>query len=145
MRQTSASRRHAILQPGAGVVAACGINVGLDGMGETSLGDLGLRENGDRQVRVLVVENDPALQRMLLNFFGENNIHTLERFDVGRAAPARDTEHGRFRFCVRLKGRQGTQQRRPMPARQHRLAEAPTAVIRHVTTVTQLPLAEIIL
>jgi DNA-binding response OmpR family regulator len=81
------------------VVAACGINVGLDGMGETSLGDLGLRESGDRQVRILVVEDDPALQRMILNYFGENNIHTLERFDVGRAAPARDTEHGRFRFC----------------------------------------------
>jgi hypothetical protein len=77
------------------VVAACGINVGLDGMGETSLGDLSLRESGDRQVRILVVEDDSALQRMILNYFGENNIHTLERFDVGRAAPARDAEHGR--------------------------------------------------
>ena len=169
------------------MVAAGGINVGLDGMGETSLGDLGLRDSGDSQVRVLVVEDDPALQRMILNYFGENNIHTLvacgrqemvgqlgstkvnlvildlrlgqedgldllreirsssdvpviiitghrrddidrvvglelgaddyltkpfnlrellarvravlRRFDVGRAAPARDTEHGRFRFC----------------------------------------------
>ena len=68
-------------------------------MGETSLGDLSLRESGDRQVRVLVVEDAPALQRMILNYFGENNIHPLERFDVGRAAPARDTEHGCFRFC----------------------------------------------
>jgi DNA-binding response OmpR family regulator len=26
---------------------------------------------------VLVVEDDPALQRMILNYFGENNIRTL--------------------------------------------------------------------
>ena len=130
MRQTSASRRHAILQPGAGVVAAGGINVGLNGMGETSLGDLGLRDSGDSQVRVLVVEDDPALQRMILNYFGENNIHTLERF--GRAAPARDTEHGRFRFCVRLKGRQGTQQRRPMP---HDSTDSPRRRLRSSGTL----------
>ena len=46
-------------------------------MGETSLSDLGLRGSGDRQVCVLVVEDDPALQRMILNYFGENNIRTL--------------------------------------------------------------------
>jgi two-component system OmpR family response regulator len=49
----------------------------LDGMGETSLNDLALRERGDRQVCVLVVEDDAALQRMILNYFGENNIRTL--------------------------------------------------------------------
>lgn len=31
----------------------------------------------DRQVCVLLVEDDPALQRMILNYFGENNIRTL--------------------------------------------------------------------
>ena len=49
----------------------------LGGMGATSLSDQGLRNSGDRQVCVLVVEDDPALQRMILNYFGENNIHTL--------------------------------------------------------------------
>jgi len=46
-------------------------------MAETSSNDLGLRASGDRQVCVLVVEDDPALQRMILNYFGENNIRTL--------------------------------------------------------------------
>jgi two-component system, OmpR family, response regulator len=46
-------------------------------MGEASLNDLGLRGSGDRQVCVLVVEDDPALQRMILNYFIENNIRTL--------------------------------------------------------------------
>jgi two-component system OmpR family response regulator len=49
----------------------------LAGMGETSLIDLDLRESGDRQVRVLVVEDDAALQRMIVNYFRENGIHTL--------------------------------------------------------------------
>ena len=46
-------------------------------MGEASLNDPGLSGSGDRQVCVLVVEDDPALQRMILNYFGENNIRTL--------------------------------------------------------------------
>jgi two-component system, OmpR family, response regulator len=45
-------------------------------MNETSSGDVGLR-SGDRHVCVLVVEDDPALQRMILNYFAENNIRTL--------------------------------------------------------------------
>src|SRR5262245_42879597 len=49
----------------------------LGSMGATSLSDLDLRKSGDRQVCVLVVEDDPALQRMILNYFGENNIRTL--------------------------------------------------------------------
>src|SRR5215471_7223204 len=141
----------------------------------------------DRQVSALVVEDDPSLQRMILNYFAENNIRThvannrqemldrlgktevnlvildlrlgsedgldllreirlssevpviiitghrrddidrvvglelgaddyltkpfnlrellarvravLRRFDAGRTTPARDTGHGRFRFC----------------------------------------------
>jgi two-component system, OmpR family, response regulator len=36
-----------------------------------------LRGGVDRQVCVLVVEDDPALQRMILNYFAENNIRTL--------------------------------------------------------------------
>jgi len=46
-------------------------------MGKTSSIDPGLRASGDRQVCVLVVEDDPALQRMILSYFGENNIRTL--------------------------------------------------------------------
>ena len=46
-------------------------------MGETSSKDLGFRGSGDRQVCVLVVEDDPALQRMILNYFVENNIRTV--------------------------------------------------------------------
>ena len=46
-------------------------------MNGSSLNDPNLRGNTDRQVCVLVVEDDPALQRMILNYFGENNIRTL--------------------------------------------------------------------
>src|SRR5256714_11862607 len=46
-------------------------------MGETSSSDLGFRGSGDRQACVLVVENDPAWQRMILTYFMENNIRTL--------------------------------------------------------------------
>ena len=49
----------------------------LGSMGETSSNDLVLRKSGDRQVWVLVVEDDPALQRMILNYFEKNNIHTM--------------------------------------------------------------------
>jgi two-component system, OmpR family, response regulator len=45
-------------------------------MNGSSLNDPNLRST-DRQVCVLVVEDDPALQRMILNYFGENNIRTL--------------------------------------------------------------------
>src|ERR1700730_1308182 len=46
-------------------------------MGGSSLNDPDLRGIVDRQVCVLVVEDDPALQRMILNYFAENNIRTL--------------------------------------------------------------------
>ncbi|MBV8613051.1 MAG: response regulator, partial [Acetobacteraceae bacterium] len=46
-------------------------------MVETSSGYLGSRGSGDRQVCVLLVEDDPALQRMIVSYFGENNIRTL--------------------------------------------------------------------
>ncbi|MBV9246334.1 MAG: response regulator [Methylobacteriaceae bacterium] len=47
-------------------------------MSETSLpSDPDRRAGGDRQVRVLVVEDDPALQRMILDYFENNGIRTL--------------------------------------------------------------------
>jgi two-component system, OmpR family, response regulator len=46
-------------------------------MGETSSNDMSLRDGGGRQACVLVVEDDAALQRMILNYFAENNIRTL--------------------------------------------------------------------
>ena len=46
-------------------------------MAATSSSDLNLRKSADRQVCVLVVEDDPALQRMIFNYFDENNIRTL--------------------------------------------------------------------
>src|ERR1700749_2429890 len=49
----------------------------LGGMNEALLNDLDLRRSDDRQISVLVVEDDPALQRMILNYFSENNIRTL--------------------------------------------------------------------
>ena len=50
-------------------------------MGETSSNDLGFRGRGDRQACVLVVEDDPALQRMILDYFVDNNIRTLVASD----------------------------------------------------------------
>jgi DNA-binding response OmpR family regulator len=49
----------------------------LGGMGGSSVNDPELRGSVDRQVCVLVVEDDPALQRMVLNYFAENNIRTV--------------------------------------------------------------------
>ena len=46
-------------------------------MSGSSPNDPGPRGGVDRQVCVLVVEDDPALQRMILNYFAENNIRTL--------------------------------------------------------------------
>ena len=46
-------------------------------MRDLSPNDPGSRESVDRQACVLVVEDDPALQRMIVNYFAENNIRTL--------------------------------------------------------------------
>src|ERR1700743_2800775 len=46
-------------------------------MNDSSLNDPSLRGSADRHVCVLLVEDDPALQRMILNYFAENNIRTL--------------------------------------------------------------------
>ena len=45
-------------------------------MSGSSPNDPGPRVSVDRQLCVLVVEDDPALQRMILNYFAENNIRT---------------------------------------------------------------------
>ena len=52
--------------------------------------DLGPRPSGDRQVCVLVVEDDPALQRMILNYFADNSIRA--RVASGREEMARQLE-----------------------------------------------------
>jgi two-component system, OmpR family, response regulator len=49
----------------------------LADMSETSLNSPSHRSGGERQTCVLVIEDDPALQRMILNFFSENNIRTI--------------------------------------------------------------------
>src|SRR6516162_7343358 len=48
----------------------------MDAMSDLSPNDPGSRGSVDRQVCVLLVEDDPALQRMILNYFAENNIRT---------------------------------------------------------------------
>ena len=45
-------------------------------MGETSSNDPSRRASG-RPATILVVEDDPALQRMIAGYFGENNIRTV--------------------------------------------------------------------
>jgi DNA-binding response OmpR family regulator len=45
-------------------------------MGEASSSDPRLR-GSNRQTSILVVEDDPALQRMIANYFSENNLRTL--------------------------------------------------------------------
>jgi DNA-binding response OmpR family regulator len=44
-------------------------------------GDLSVGASSGRPVCVLVVEDDPAMQRMILNYFAENNIRTLMASD----------------------------------------------------------------
>ena len=46
-------------------------------MSEASSDRLGPHGTGERQICVLVVEDDPSLQRMIVNYFVENNIRTL--------------------------------------------------------------------
>jgi DNA-binding response OmpR family regulator len=46
-------------------------------MAETPTKDLSPRRGEDRQLNVLLVEDDPAFQRMISNYFADNNIRTL--------------------------------------------------------------------
>ena len=59
----------------AAVVPLGGLNAELD-MDETSSKELGPPGGGDRHPCVLVVEDDPALQRMILDYLFDNNIRT---------------------------------------------------------------------
>jgi hypothetical protein len=36
-----------------------------------------IQDGGDRKATALVVDDDPALQRMILDYFIDNNIHAL--------------------------------------------------------------------
>lgn len=44
---------------------------------EPAFADIGLRESGDGQVRVLLVEDDADLRRMVVDYFGQNNVEVL--------------------------------------------------------------------
>ena len=46
-------------------------------MAETSSKDPSLRASGERRMCVLVVEDDAALRRMVVNYLEENNIRAL--------------------------------------------------------------------
>jgi DNA-binding response OmpR family regulator len=57
-------------------ILSLGFGWNFDGMSERLSNPI-VHTRADRQARVLLVEDDPALQRMILNYFAENNIHTL--------------------------------------------------------------------
>jgi DNA-binding response OmpR family regulator len=71
------SRTHASARPGQGAVGDGGIDLEPASMAETSPKDLHARGSADHQINILLVEDDPAFQRMILNYFLENNIRTL--------------------------------------------------------------------
>jgi DNA-binding response OmpR family regulator len=50
-------------------------------MGDTSADDLSGRGSADRSICVLLVEDDQALQRMILDYFAQNDIRTLIAVD----------------------------------------------------------------
>jgi two-component system OmpR family response regulator len=64
-----------------GAIVVTGINSEARDMGETSSNNRGCHGRGDRQACILVVEDDPALQRMILDYFVDNNIRTLVASD----------------------------------------------------------------
>jgi two-component system, OmpR family, response regulator len=72
-KKTSARRTQTVLK----TAIAADVKQELGCMGETSQNELGPRASDDRQLCVLVVEDDPALQRLILNYFGDNNIRAL--------------------------------------------------------------------
>jgi two-component system, OmpR family, response regulator len=49
----------------------------LSSMAETPSKDFNPRASEERQMNVILVEDDPAFQRMISNYFAENNIRTL--------------------------------------------------------------------
>jgi len=80
MRQMSANTRQANPRPATWPSVAAS-KLERNYMSETSLCDPGFPESGDRQACVLVVDDDPALQRVMLNYFEENSIRTLVASD----------------------------------------------------------------
>ncbi len=68
-------------------------------------GTTGARGSSDRSVCVLLVEDDPASQRMIVNYFGEHNMRTLlasGRKDMVRhmsAGEVGDTSSRKTRTC----------------------------------------------
>jgi two-component system, OmpR family, response regulator len=69
-----------------------GMDMEPSSMAETSSKDSNTRASADRQINVLLVEDDPAFQRLILNYFAENNIRTLVA--SGRQDMARQLESG---------------------------------------------------
>jgi two-component system OmpR family response regulator len=69
-----------------------GMDMEPSSMAETSSKDSNTRASVDRQINVLLVEDDPAFQRLILYYFTENNIRTL--LASGRQDMARQLESG---------------------------------------------------
>lgn len=67
-------------------------------MAATSSSDLSLRKSGDREVCILVVEDDPALQRMISDYLGDNNIRTL--LAVGRQDMVDQLDHTEVNLVI---------------------------------------------
>jgi len=67
-------------------------------MGDTLLNSPSHRNIGERQVCVLVVEDDPALQRMILDYFSENNIRTI--LASNREEMARQLQRGEVNLVI---------------------------------------------
>jgi two-component system OmpR family response regulator len=67
-------------------------------MDETSSDDPDLRASGDRQVSILVVEDDPALQRMIIDYFADHNIRTM--IAGGRREMARQLDKSKVNLVI---------------------------------------------
>ena len=67
-------------------------------MGDTLHNSPSHRNSGERQVCVLVVEDDPALQRMILDYFSENNIRTI--LASNREEMARQLQRGEVNLVI---------------------------------------------
>jgi DNA-binding response OmpR family regulator len=65
------------MRPNAGITADELVDMDDTLLKDGPLKDIDPRENPGRPVRVLVVEDDPALERMIKNYFSENNIESL--------------------------------------------------------------------
>jgi DNA-binding response OmpR family regulator len=75
-KQTTARTRPASRRPNPAAVAVDRRHTVEAGMAIPPSSDP-VQSGGDRQATVLVVDDDPTLQRMILNYFDDNNIQTL--------------------------------------------------------------------